>query len=594
MSGHPHEPRPRRRAPRGVFVDGIPRAALAAPNPKIAHVRPPSRQPTLDRRAAPRALRSRACLLASLALLAPRALAASDDEIVLIDEGDDDGTLVIEDEQEDAIVLDDDEQIIIIEESDPEPSFPRISGALGSLWESLHFTVDGRLEQQAQLVSLDDRPLRSMGAVRFDTRLLPVPNLSFFASGFARAAWDVGPAGVGFFGVADFYEAYAKVNADVGSILIGRLVVPWGRTQVAALGDRLNPPDHRRAPGAFPDAADLRQPQWGALVRTSFEEVAIEGVLLTLYEHTEGSLAASEQSGVRAARYQTALARSPARVGGAFQTSQRESLMAPLSLVDGTTAGLRLRRRVGDFDVGASGVYGVDEVPSIRARPETSRILGNDVLSPARAVALSCDEPHVDDPATCLEPQFLVHERTSSFTADVAWGLGLVILKGEVLFQPEAGVLPGKTALLIDERGVTSTRLSHYAAAFALEAGLYDWIEGSLEIFNLLWTDVPAGARLYGVELLGTPADNTRFVNRLAVGASLGGAFFDQAIDWKLRGESGVLQPDVLMSAELRYRLPILDLYVGGRGLVFAGLPGSPGWMRQDASQLAVFVGEGL
>jgi hypothetical protein len=506
-------------------------------------------------------------------------------------------TLIIEDEDDTTVIIDDesgeDDTIIIIGENEEDPTFPRISGPLGRLWESLHFTVDGRIEQQVQLAALEDRPLRTMAAVRFDTWLLPAPNLSFYANGFARMAWDVGPTSLGFVGFADFYEAYAKVNADVGSVLVGRLVVPWGRTQVAALGDRLNPPDHRRAPGAFPEMVDLRQPQWGAHVRTSFAEVAVEAVVLTLYEPTEGSLAASEQGGVRAARYQTALVRAPSRIGGTFQSSSRESLVQPLSLIDSTTAGLRIRRRVGDFDVGGSGVFGIDEVPTLHASRATSLALANEVIAPDRAVALSCSDPMLDDPAECLESSFLSHARTTSFTADVAWGLGLVILKGEVLAQPNVGLLPGKTALLVDERGMTSTQLSHYGAALALEAGLYDWVEGSIEVFNLLWTDVPAGARLWGVELLGTSVDTTRFVNRLAVGASLGGAFFDQAIDWRVRGESGLLQPDVLMSAELRYRLPILELYVGGRGLVFGGLPGSPGWMRQDGSQLAVFIGEG-
>jgi hypothetical protein len=512
------------------------------------------------------------------------------------DDVDDEEVLVIDDDEDAPLIIDDgdeDDTIIIIGEDEDDPIFPRISGPLGRLWESLHFNIDGRLEQQAQLVALPDRPFRTMAAFRFDTWLLPAPNLSFYANGFARAAGDVGPTGVGFVAIADFYEAYAKINADVGSVLIGRLVVPWGRTQVAALGDRLNPPDHRRAPGAFPDAVDLRQPQWGAHVRTSFAEVTVEGVLMTLYEPTEGSLAASEQGGVRAARYQTALVRAPSRIGGAFQGPSREDLIRPLSLVDATTAGLRLRRRVGDFDVGASGVVGIDEVPTIHASRPTALALAGEILAPDRAITLACADPQLSGPGDCLEPSFLSHARTTSFTADVAWGLGLVILKGELLVQPEVGILPGKTAILVDERGLTSTQLSHYGAALALEAGLYDWVEGSIEIFNLLWTDVPAGARLLGVELLGTPVDQTRFVNRLAVGASLGGAFFDQAIDWRVRGEGGILQPDVLMSAELRYRLPILDLYVGGRGLVFGGLPGSPGWMRQDASQVAVFVGEG-
>ena len=73
----------------------------------------------------------------------------------------------------------------------------------------------------------------------------------------------------------------------------------------------------------------------------------------------------------------------------------------------------------------------------------------------------------------------------------------------------------------------------------------------------------------------------------------LGGLLFGERVRWRLRGEAGLLQPDVLLSGEVRYRLPVFDLYIGGRGDVFTGLPGSPGWMRQDASLVGVFLGEG-
>ena len=81
-------------------------------------------------------------------------------------------------------------------------------------------------------------------------------------------------------------------------------------------------------------------------------------------------------------------------------------------------------------------------------------------------------------------------------------------------------------------------------------------------------------------------------MHRLAVGVSLSGVILER-LSWQLRGEGGILQQDVLAGLELRYRLPVLNLYVGTHGAVFAGMPGSPGWLRQDATQLGIFLGEG-
>ena len=141
-------------------------------------------------------------------------------------------------------------------------------------------------------------------------------------------------------------------------------------------------------------------------------------------------------------------------------------------------------------------------------------------------------------------------------------------------------------------------QVAQWSAAVAVEGQLGPAIDGSLELFNVMWDGVPRDSRLWGIEVLDDEVDDSdvadlRIVNRLAAGAHLGGAFFEDRVQWKLRGEAGMLQPDVLFSAEVRYRLPLFDLYVGGRGDLFTGFPGSPGWMRQDASLLGVFLGEG-
>jgi hypothetical protein len=98
---------------------------------------------------------------------------------------------------------------------------------------------------------------------------------------------------------------------------------------------------------------------------------------------------------------------------------------------------------------------------------------------------------------------------------------------------------------------------------------------------------------LYGVELLADDISNDRTVHRFAGALRLGGTVLSERVTWRLQGEAGILQRDVLASAEVRVRLPLFNLYVGGRTDAFFGLQGSPGWMRQDASLIGVFVGEG-
>jgi hypothetical protein len=505
--------------------------------------------------------------------------APGDDEVLIIEDDEDDDVLIIEEEEG--------------VEADPTPTVPAITGALGRLWEAWHVAADSDAAFSVQAVPQGDGPWRLDSQLALQTWLLPAPNLGFYAGGFGHLSIDGTPEGR-VLAWADVYDAYAKVNAGVGSVQLGRLVVPWAKTRVAALSDRLNPPDQRRGL-TFPDPAQARQPQWGATARTSLGALSLEGVLFVAHEPSEGALAASEQGGTRLARYQSALVRSPARVGGLLADYDRTGLLGNPTFVDGTTVAVRARRRLGDFDLGGSAMLGLDDVPSLQLRPEVARFLSNEVRVALGGVA----EPYPCDPAisesSCLGGRgTLHHARTASLSGDITWGLGIVILRAELFAQPRLGAMPGKTVLLVDvERGLMSDQLSHYAASVAVEGALGDWMSGSVEVFDSLWTEVPRGARLYGVELLEDERDSIRAVHRLAVGASLAGSLWAERFDWHLRGEGGILQRDVLLSARVRYRLPVFNLYVGGHGDVFAGLAGSPGWMRQDASRIGIFLGEG-
>jgi hypothetical protein len=56
----------------------------------------------------------------------------------------------------------------------------------------------------------------------------------------------------------------------------------------------------------------------------------------------------------------------------------------------------------------------------------------------------------------------IAHERTTLVTADASWGLGIVILRAEVLAHPALFGTPGKAALLVHpEEGLSSARLGH-------------------------------------------------------------------------------------------------------------------------------------
>jgi hypothetical protein len=542
-----------------------------------------------------------------------------EDDLIIIDDADD--TAGIDDGEDDAVIIVDDDEdtdpIVLIPGGDDEQPEPLgVSGPLSRLWESLDIGIGASLDLQAQAVGFEDGPFRTQLGGWVNTTLIPAQNLSFFANAFARLAVDAptrlsSPADVAgapvldtfaLLPIFDIYEAYAKINAEVGSVVVGRLVVPWGRTQLFALGDRLNPPDHRRAPLAFPDAVQLRQPQWGAQVRTSLGTIALEGVVMTVYEATEGSLAASNQGGVRAGRYQTALVQSPARVGGLFRaTHDRAELLQDISIVDATTLGIRARQRVVGFDLGATVVYGVDEVPRLHLDPAASRYLAREwfIASGLAPPGAPCGAGVAED--NCLGGRVLRHGRTASVSADAAYGLlqGVFILKGEFLAHPQLGFLPGKTAHIVDERGLRSTQVSQYAGVIAVETGYSDWVTLSLELMNMVWIGVPEGTQLWGVEpWLGFDVfkagiqTGPRWVHRPAAGAVATGSLFDQNIDWKLRGECS-LNLDCLGAAEVRWRLPVLNVYLGGRGNGFLGWPGSAGWMRQDASQVSFFVGRG-
>lgn len=544
------------------------------------------------------------CLL-FWAVLGPVSTAhAADDDVLIIDDSEvkpgDDGVIRFDGDDDGAITIaddaDDDDIIVIVDEGDlPAPSVDVPTGPLGRIWDSWHVALDSEVFVAAQMTDPENGPLRALGSAWLESWLLPAPNLSFYGTGLGRIAWDGTPEGrvVAF---VDVYELYARITLDRATVNLGRLVVPWGRTQAAALGDRLHPPDLRRG-GAFPDPARQKQPQLGAQLKGSAGVVGLEAVGFVTWEPTEGALSAANQGGVRVARYQTALARSPLRSGGLLIDDDTSGVRPTPALVQPTVAA-RAWRRIGEIDVTASAAWHFDETPTLTLSPDVAHALGAEGLAlrglPSQPAVVVCESGLT----ACIGQGALTHQQTTSIGLDASWGLGLVVARAEALVYPRVGLLAGKTALVLDASGVRSVQVGQLAAAVAVEGQLGPAIDGSLEVFHLVWDGVPGDAKLWGVEVLNADVVDDpavlRTVHRLAVGANLGGALFDERVQWRLRGEAGLLQADVLMSAEVRYRLPVFDLYLGGRGDVFTGMPGSPGWMREEASLVGIFLGEGV
>jgi len=495
---------------------------------------------------------------------------------------------------------DDDEPIVIVDDSAaPLPVAPTVTGPLGRLWETWHVATDSDVFAAVQLTDPEDGPWRLQGGVALESWLLPQPNLRFYGTALARAGVDATPTGRAWI-YADLYELYARINVDRATVNLGRMVVPWGRTLGTAFGDRLQPPDLRRGP-PFPDAARQRQPQLGAQVKGALGELGVEGVAFVSYDPTEGSLAAINQGGLRLGRYQTALVRAPGAAHGLLGDDDTSRLRGK-AVLGAATLAARAWRRVGDVDITGSVAWQFDETPTLSLSPAVAQALAGEAMVIAGFAPTPPPSPCPGEVAlSCVGGRgALSYARTTTFGVDASWGLGLVVVRAEAVLWPRLAGQGGKTALIVDQGGLRSLPLDLWQAALAVEGQLGPAIDGSLELFDVAWDGVPTGARLWGVEpLLQEPRSTnesvgpTRRVHRLAVGGALGGLLFDERVKWRVRGEAGLLQPDVLFSGEVRYRLPLFDLYVGGRGDLFTGMPGTPGWIRQDASLVGVFVGEG-
>ena len=150
----------------------------------------------------------------------------------------------------------------------------------------------------------------------------------------------------------------------------------------------------------------------------------------------------------------------------------------------------------------------------------------------------------------------LTHEL--SVGLDASYQLGTVVLQSELLFEHN------KTTWLATH----SKDLNVISGAIGIEMEYGDWISGSLELLDVCWLGL---------------------MNRLAIATSLEGTVTN-LIAWQIKGEVGILQPDILTTVDVHHNWSNLGLSAGIFSNIYAGTQNSPGWMRREATTIGLFA----
>jgi hypothetical protein len=500
-----------------------------------------------------------------------------------------------------------DDVIVIDESPDETHEGSQRKSVLEDIKEHAYIRTDIYMRGGYQLISPVERPVRLMGSLWAAGGLEPSDYLSLQLSVIGRVpvdlTWQAAPGqpvgSVDAF--IDLSDTYVKVEHADFAIYLGDLLLPWSSTRAAALTDRLNPTDYRRGRD-FQANLIGRIPQWGAMARTSIWGASIEGLYLFNYTPSKGSLVASDQGGVQIARYQGALMSNQTQTGDLL-AHDRSLLEAETVIFQTPQLAARIRRPFGDMiDVGINVNWGFNEVTSLQLDPKVSSYLAHRYLEglDANGAASSAEWPCGANAPYSSRQELdkcmggrgaLSHQRVLGFGADFSMNLGAVVLKGDVLVEPKFNGWGGKTAILVGKDKMYSTELSSLAVAMAVDGEYGDWFTGSVELFNVTWFGVPAGERLLGVESKTSNNDERRAVNRLGLATAIEGTFFKQAVSWRLKGEIGISQPDILASFDARHEWQPIGFYAGAYLNAFAGIEGSPGWFRQNATAFGVYIG---
>lgn len=391
-------------------------------------------------------------------------------------------------------------------------------------------------------------------------------------------------------------EAYVSLGVPKGSLTVGRQVFVWSRTELARLADVVNPADVRSGL-LVPEGDDGKLPVLAVAGRLLLGRIALQGIWVPLFEPPRAQYFASESEALSLIQPPLALAPSPATLGsaalGRVFRDPREAIASPRT--DGNTAELAVRvsGTASGIDLGAQIFWGYDRTPALTLPPGMALALGlaNDGIQlPGAATALAQLCPRPSEAGGCVplrELGQLDFQRTLIGQVDAATMIGPTVIKAELMATPKGAPLPGGVVHVIDQNTHTlaSTRLSKLAAAVALETGYGEWIEGSIELVDVAYLNVPPGLRIARVEPADTAVGLERTVHRLVVGAAVHGALFDRDLRWRCAALVSPVQLDYALAPRIVYRtLFDQDLAFGAE--IVGGPAGSLGSFFAPASRV--------
>lgn len=377
----------------------------------------------------------------------------------------------------------------------------------------------------------------------------PLPELSVSVSAFGRVPVVAGTPHLDAF--VDLYDTYIKLKQPSFTFSLGYLRTPWIVMKGAALNDRVNPIDYRRGVDFAKDGAG-RIPQWGLQLTGRLNGWSLEGIYHFWHRTNPASFIAVEQDGVQIGHYQGALASTPQD----FATLFPGIVQTELPWFSKPTIAIAARKTFGDVDMGLNTVWGFDEVPFIGTNPLTINA-----------------------------------HRSLSFGADVSTTLGVVILKAEAVLTPRLDDQTGKSTLIRTGTGVQSASLTSAQAGIAVEGVYGDLLNGSIELIETAWFNVPPQACVYAIESPSPASPDYRIANRLALAFVFDGKLFDNVFMWALRGEFGLLRPDLLSTVSVRHEFGDTGFSVGAFANLFFGVDQSPGGFRNAATECGLSFG---
>lgn len=529
------------------------------------------------------------------------------DELIIIEDGDDDGLIIIDDdsdgETEGLIIIDGDEDSITAGKRPPplplRADFLSVSGRVltrGAVSYGLSRLADPWRGLAEGVFGVDIRPQNPWRA-----------HIDAFVRGQGRAALpaldyrteedlQLQDEAFGSSARAELGEAYLRLRVPKGSLTLGRQVFSWSRTEIARLGDLVNPVDHRSGVH-FPLAQEGRLPVLSLSGRVLLGQIAIQAAWVPIFEPPRVQFFASDSRALNITNPPVALAPSPSLLGLSTMSrvyrDTREAITEPRTNAATSEVALRATGTAAGIDLGAQIFAGYDRTPALSLPPGMALMLGlaNDGIATKGAnaeLARLCPSP--TKPGGCSPMRDLVqldYQRTLVGQIDGAAIVGPAVLKAELQASPDTAPLPGSVVHLIssDSNRLYSSRLPKLSAALSLATGYGEWVQGALEVIDIAYLNVPAGNRVARVEPVDTPVGLERTAHRLAIAIDLHGALLDNEISWRCAALASPIQLDYAIAPKLTYHAALgQEMAMGAE--IMGGPEGTVGGFFERSSRL--------